>query len=292
MADAYAKILLFGEHIVLQGAEALALPWTAFRGQWSWGNHAAQQALPQLASYLRQLQQQKSLLAPLDLAAFQEDLAKGLYFASDIPTGYGAGSSGALCAALYKRYQQSAAPTDPAVLREQLAQLESFFHGSSSGTDPLICYLEQAIHIVPGEGIRVFDWRWQDYLDLHFFVLDTGISRQTGPWVEAFKAKAENTDFGQMMREKLIPASDAAIEALQSGKAQLLWQYFQQISYLQYHHLREFIPEAFHSIWQAGLDQERYYLKLCGAGGGGFILGLTRTADAVPQPNHNILPLT
>lgn len=293
MADTYAKILLFGEHIVLQGAEALAMPWTAFRGQWAQDADAPQQELPPFANYLQQLQQQQKLMSPLDIVAFQKDLRKGIYFKSDIPTGYGAGSSGALCAALYKRYQTATAPEDLSLLQRQFAQLESFFHGSSSGTDPLICYLEQAIHIVPGQGIRAFDWDWKDYPNLHFFVIDTGIQRQTAPWVAAFKAKTEQDNFSKEMRDSLIPASNAAIRALRKSQSEIVRASWRTISHFQYEHLRDWIPETFHAAWKTGLGTEDYQLKLCGAGGGGFILGISRNRQTIRQiaKTYHILPI-
>jgi mevalonate kinase len=39
------------------------------------------------------------------------------------------------------------------------------------------------------------------------------------------------------------------------------------------------IPSAFHSLWQKGIDSNAYYLKLCGSGGGGYILGFTKDLD-------------
>ena len=36
------------------------------------------------------------------------------------------------------------------------------------------------------------------------------------------------------------------------------------------------IPESFHQLWQKGIETNDYYLKLCGSGGGGFILGFTQ----------------
>ena len=36
------------------------------------------------------------------------------------------------------------------------------------------------------------------------------------------------------------------------------------------------IPEKFHGIWQHGIESNDYYLKLCGSGGGGYILGFTQ----------------
>jgi mevalonate kinase len=39
------------------------------------------------------------------------------------------------------------------------------------------------------------------------------------------------------------------------------------------------IPEQFHSVWQRGIDTNDYYLKLCGSGGGGYILGFTKDLE-------------
>ena len=294
MAHAFAKILLFGEHIVLQGAEALALPWSAFKGEWAWaGNQEEapnQQRLPVFGQYLQQIQDKGLLLAPLDVESFRQDLLNGLFFASDIPTGYGAGSSGALCAALYKKYQTTEAPADLQELKRQFAQLESFFHGSSSGTDPLICYLNQAIHIIPGQGVLTMDWNLaddktgrQDSPDLHFFVIDTGIRRQTGPWVEAFKVKAKEKAFNTRMEEVLIPASNAAIQTLLANNSSLTYQHFSTISAFHFQELPEFIPVDFQDIWQQGLASDTFKLKICGAGGGGFILGVSQQPETIHQ---------
>jgi mevalonate kinase len=37
--------------------------------------------------------------------------------------------------------------------------------------------------------------------------------------------------------------------------------------------------EQFHAIWQNGIDTNDYYLKLCGSGGGGYILGFTEDLE-------------
>jgi mevalonate kinase len=36
------------------------------------------------------------------------------------------------------------------------------------------------------------------------------------------------------------------------------------------------IPHKFEEIWRKGLETNAYYLKLCGSGGGGFVLGFTQ----------------
>ena len=39
------------------------------------------------------------------------------------------------------------------------------------------------------------------------------------------------------------------------------------------------IPAQFHELWKQGLDTNDYYLKLCGSGGGGYILGFAADFD-------------
>jgi mevalonate kinase len=35
------------------------------------------------------------------------------------------------------------------------------------------------------------------------------------------------------------------------------------------------IPQNFHKIWKMGIESNDYFLKLCGSGGGGYILGFS-----------------
>ena len=39
------------------------------------------------------------------------------------------------------------------------------------------------------------------------------------------------------------------------------------------------IPKKFHQLWASGIESNDYYLKLCGSGGGGYILGFTEDID-------------
>ena len=39
------------------------------------------------------------------------------------------------------------------------------------------------------------------------------------------------------------------------------------------------IPDKFKKLWKEGIDSNSYYLKLCGSGGGGFILGFTENYE-------------
>jgi mevalonate kinase len=50
------------------------------------------------------------------------------------------------------------------------------------------------------------------------------------------------------------------------------------------------IPQGFHDLWREGLDSEEYYLKLCGSGGGGFVMGFTRDYDKVKSKFEGFAP--
>ena len=39
------------------------------------------------------------------------------------------------------------------------------------------------------------------------------------------------------------------------------------------------IPHSMKELWQQGIETNAYYLKLCGSGGGGFVLGFTPDYD-------------
>jgi len=56
------------------------------------------------------------------------------------------------------------------------------------------------------------------------------------------------------------------------------------------------IPAAFIDVWKAGLETDDYYLKLCGSGGGGFLLGFAENLDKAhelfKQRNIEIIPVS
>lgn len=283
-----AKLLLLGEHTVLKGSQALAIPFPLFKGYWAFcqtenQRGQKQQKLPQLLAYLQGLQEKEQLLSLLELNRFAEDLNNGLYFESDIPNGYGLGSSGALCAAIYAEYASQATP-DLLQLKKELAQIESFFHGSSSGIDPLIIFLNQPVLIDQGKSIQTVSFQNKvpaSAKTFSFFLLDTGISRQTAPFVNLFLKKCEQPAYLDAINQQLAVQTDQAIQHLLSNDLEPLYENFLQISAFQHEHFKEMIPSAFHPVWEEGLESRDYALKLCGAGGGGFLLGMAKWDSGV-----------
>jgi mevalonate kinase len=281
----HGKLLLFGEHTILRGSKALALPLPLYSGHWAYS--AAIPPALSLEGYVAHLYKQEEtegLLAGLQLSAFEREVNKGLYFASDIPVGYGAGSSGALCAAVYERFASNPIAREEvgryALLKSQLAQLESYFHGASSGTDPLICYLNRPVVLFPDGHIFRIPLPLVKRSQGQFFLLDTGLSRKTGSLVEYFLKQCESPAFATVIAEELVPATEAAIESYLAADGHHLAQAIHRLSVLQLEHLEALIPPAYRQLWAAGLEEGSFALKLCGAGGGGFILGYALDFEA------------
>ena len=69
--------------------------------------------------------------------------------------------------------------------------------------------------------------------------------------------------------------SDRCVEHFLTGDIKSLFGDLKRLSKTVLTHFKPMIPEQFHSLWKTGIDTNAYYLKLCGSGGGGYILGFT-----------------
>jgi mevalonate kinase len=295
-----AKILLFGEYTIINGSHALAIPISQFKGKWAFGKDNETKTLRAdldgFVDYLDELNRKGDLLNGLDLQKFRQQLDEGLYFDSDIPHGYGAGSSGALCAAVYERFSKKEKAEQESVdspnLRKKLAQLESFFHGSSSGIDPLISFFNKPIFIESDKNSIVQLPRPKSSKGA-VFLLDTGIERKTEPLVRLFLEKCNDENFAKICEEQLANYNEKAIQYFLAARWRDFFKTIQQISQLQLEHFNEMIPQDFISVWKKGLEQDLFKLKLCGAGGGGFILGFTEDFEqtTLAIPNEKLIPI-
>ncbi|MEM7573009.1 MAG: hypothetical protein AAF433_08910 [Bacteroidota bacterium] len=260
-----AKVLLFGEHTVLRGSQALAIPYPRFSAHWAQGRRPDLR----LQAFARDLRLHLQL-DWLDYERLEADLKAGWYLESTVPSGYGLGSSGTVCAAIYDRYCFEA--VSPNELRRRLASMETHFHGSSSGTDPYISFTQEPILIEPEEVRSVeLPQGWQ----AGFFLLDTGQEREAGPIIADLSRRYDiDADWQQLVDEQWTAPTNEAIDRLLSGKElpaveEDFRRSFRRISDFQLEHLWAYIPRRLQDLWNA----DNYCLKLCGAGGGGFVLG-------------------
>ena len=285
----YAKILLFGEYGIIKDSKGLAIPYTTYRGalkstsDLSGEAEKSNQNLIRFCNYLEGLDTTE---VSFRLDALKVDIAAGMYFDSSIPQGYGVGSSGALVAAIYDKYATDKITVLENLTRDKLLKLkevfglmESFFHGKSSGLDPLNSYLSLPILINSKTHIEPAGIPSQKDGKGAVFLLDSKIVGETEPMVNIFMNKMKNEGFRKMLNEEFATYTDACISDFLQGKVTSLFGNVKKLSKLVLKNFKPMIPTAFHKVWEQGLKTNDYYLKLCGSGGGGYILGFTEDYD-------------
>ncbi len=299
----FSKILLFGEYSIIQDSMGLATSYPLFEGHLRFQSAKTDSSVPKdqelkaLSQYLDKMQKNEKMLSSFDLSSFKFDIGQGLYFKSTIPHGYGLGSSGALCAAIYDRYvekRENAQIEKVLELKKYFALIESHFHGASSGIDPLICYLNTSLLIRAKNKLSTV--RFPDYEtgDGAIFLLNTGRSRRTEPLVNLFLEKcSSNQEFNQLCKSILLSSTNTAINSFLERDTNVLYESFKEISSFQYIHFTPMIPKLFQDVWKEGLSSDSFYLKLCGAGGGGFLLGISKNFHKIADTlkDYELRPL-
>jgi mevalonate kinase len=285
----YSKILLFGEYGIIQDSKGLSIPYNFYNGALKSDENPtdeakkSNQSLVKFVAYLKQLQTEQPDLVTFNIELLQNDVNHGMYFDSSIPQGYGVGSSGALVAAIYDKYAANKITVLENLTREKLLQLksifsnmESFFHGKSSGLDPLNSYLSLPILINSKDNIEAAGIPSQSATGKGaVFLLDSGIVGETAPMVNIFMENLKDQGFRKMLKSQFIKYTDSCVENFLQGDMKSLFKNTKELSKVVLSNFKPMIPEQFHQIWQNGIETNDYYLKLCGSGGGGYILGFT-----------------
>ncbi|MBW2960982.1 mevalonate kinase family protein [Mesonia aestuariivivens] len=300
----YSKILLFGEYGIIKDSKGLSIPYNFYNGalkidsNLSEAQEKSNHNLQRFADYLASLQNSNTDLVEFNLNELTKDIEAGMYFDSSIPQGYGVGSSGALVAAIYDKYALNKITVLENLSREKLlklkeifGQMESFFHGKSSGLDPLNSYLSLPILINSKDNIEAAGIPSQSNEGKGaVFLLDSGMVGETAPLVNLFMENLKQEGFRKMLKDKFVKHTDACVEDFMKGDVKSLFLNIKQLSHVVLDNFKPMIPKQFHKLWKDGIDTGNYYLKLCGSGGGGYILGFTEDIDKARTAlkNHNL----
>lgn len=299
------KLLLFGEYSLMAGSRALIMPLTRYSGRLALpgrndpGDPSAIRSNRELRNFLDYLSGLESKeagpgqgspgfqdktgqppLLPPEGRKMAGEIDRGLYFLSDIPEKYGVGSSAALTASVYEAFARKKINRDTENRKELtelkgiFSRMESYYHSSSSGIDPLCSYTGKsllfegtftrpvAIQALPGNQ--------------RLFLLDSGIRGGTGQGVSGFRSKLEkDPHFARIIREDLAGMVEDCIRELLQGAGQAFARHFARISEFQLEKFGDLIPSSIRRIWDQGLRTGTHALKLCGSGGGGFFLGFS-----------------
>lgn len=285
----YAKILLFGEYGIIKDSKGLAIPYNSYQGALKTSEEFSETAIASnknLKEFYNYLSNLKTDIVYFQLDDFKSDIDNGMYFDSSIPQGYGVGSSGALVASIYDKYVDDKITVLENLTRDKLLKLkaifslmESYFHGSSSGLDPLNSYLSLPILINSKDDLEATGIPSQKEGKGAVFLLDSEMTGETAPMVSIFMDRMKNEGFRRMLNEDFARYTDACIDDFLQGNVKSLFGNVKQLSKVVLANFKPMIPKAFHQLWQQGIDSNSYYLKLCGSGGGGYILGFTEDYD-------------
>ena len=281
----YAKILLFGEYGIIKDSKGLAIPYNSYQGALIISDDTTEKAKDsnqKLSEFYLYLLQLKDPEIQLRLDELKVDIDRNMHFDSSIPQGYGVGSSGALVAAIYDKYADDKITVLENLTREKLLKLkstfskmESFFHGKSSGLDPLNSYLSLPILIKSKNNLEATGIPSQKEGKGAVFLLDSEMIGETQPMVNIFMNKMKNEGFRNMIDRDFARHTDNCIDDFLHGNVTSLFGNVKKLSKVVLKHFKPMIPDSFHQLWKNGIETNDYYLKLCGSGGGGYILGFT-----------------
>jgi len=277
----YSKILLFGEYGIIKNSKGLSIPYNFFKGGLKIGNFendTEKESNKNLIDFKNYLKTIESTIVEFDFVKLEKDLKNGMFFDSSIPQGYGVGSSGALVAALYDRYALNKITvlenlTKPKILtlKNLFSKMESFFHGKSSGLDPLNSYLSLPILIHSKNEIETTGIPSQTSNGKGaVFLLDSGTSSETAPMVDLFFKSMKNKNYNKIIKENFIKTTDDCVEDFLNGDFNSLFKNMKILSKVVLENFKPMIPKDFHQLWKKGIESDDYFLKLCGSGGGGI----------------------
>ena len=257
-----SKVILFGEYSVILGSQVLGVPLSDRYGYWSQEPGRNSRMTNGLIDYLI-----KECSSFLDVNKIKEIGSGQIFYRSTIKRGYGTGSSGAISAATYDFCSIQLEVHIP-TLRKQLAKIESFFHGKSSGFDPLISIKNNPIlRDEHGDYKLLNPSAIPQHSIAKIYLLDSGDRRRVKGLVPRFmEMNKEVPSIGKQLTElnntiisKLLADQDINVDVA-------------NLSAFQLEHMQPMIIDRLMPFWQEGLTKGDYFIKLCGTGGGGYYL--------------------
>lgn len=278
-----SKVMLVGEYGVVAGGSALTIPFRKFNARVrsvkdvpAGKEEEASQSVHYLKALFNYIKSKPdgSFNAPPDLDKFS-DRIEDQWLDMSIPIGYGLGSSGAVSAAVYDLFFPGSENQSLIHQKEDLASIESYFHGQSSGVDALTCYTDVPLYFHTDGTIQIVDIDPTSFPgNYRFFLLDSGKRFDTGPLVKHFLENMENPGFASSIRSEYLVVNQKLIETLIGERDADPALLVRVLSDYQFTHFRKMIPFQAVDLWIEGQVSNEYYLKLNGSGGG-FMLGIT-----------------
>lgn len=289
MRTYHSKILLFGEYSLMMGSLALGIPYRPYKAGISAGDDLKRPGSRDQRSnaILKQYYESYLILQPglhtvIDMEKLGKDIGEGLCIESDIPVKRGLGSSGALCAAIYGHYA-----FDPVIswagqvngnwrsLRNTFITMESWFHLRSSGFDALLSYLDQPLLLFGDGAIKQVSFPGDVKALASVFLVNTGTEAGTAEQVRNFLKDFFGKSRQSVQGKELISLNNFCVNTWLGDDKAGFAMAMKELSEFQLVNMSRLIPGNMREIWSVGLKNDSFYLKICGSGGGGFLLGFS-----------------
>jgi len=291
-----AKILLFGEYGIILDSMALAIPYVRFSGQFRFCNQLSDnrskmevESNYELKKLLNFLKNKTSRFKFINLERFEDEVNQGLYFDSSIPFGSGLGSSGTLTAAIYERYLLYSQHNEFQSIKTDLAAIETYFHGKSSGFDPLVSLLNKPL-LMNNQSSIISDIDLSTFFSTYtIFLINSHSKGNTGALVSLFMENYQNQDFKKSIDNEYIPIINQTIGAVTASDFGSFDRFISRYSEFQFTYFEAMIQPGMRNYFEHGIVSGDFSLKLCGSGGGGYILGIARDrikAESYFNLNH------
>ena len=219
-ASASAKTILFGEHAVVYGEPAIAIPLINTRTFVSLipngtGFRVISEKIGLNAGF-DELDPENGINCLLRLLMSEFSLEQlpqeTLEIRSDIPIASGLGSGAALSIAIIRAFAlRMGSETDTETINRLAYEIEKVYHGTPSGIDNTVIAYEQPVFFTKNAGFRPFE---ADLSELPLLVVDSGIRSRTVDVVSDVRAHFDRNEdpileIGSLVRE--------ACETLRSG---------------------------------------------------------------------------
>lgn len=283
-ATAPGKIILFGEHAVVYGRPAIAVPVSQLRATAvveAGREPGIRLVAPDLGQNMMLTETAvddpiAAVIAQVQAAANLPDLPDlTITVTSKIPVASGLGSGAAITACVIRAlaaFLGLTALTTNEWVSELTYEIEKIHHGTPSGIDNTVVAYERPVYFVRQQPKNRID-PFSVAVPLHFVVADTGVSsrtklvvadvrRQWQAWPERFNALFAGC--GQIAAEARVAIEQGQLETVGRlmNENQLLLQEMTVSS------------PALDNLVSAALDGGALGAKLSGAGRGGNMIGL------------------
>jgi mevalonate kinase len=281
-ATACGKIILLGEHAVVYGQPAIALPIRARR---------ARARLIPVGLGCRIDAPEVGIRAPLDDLPEDQPLAfcirlaserlgipipdGTIRIASEIPVASGLGSGAAVSCALVRLLASTAARTiTPEELSSIVLEVERLYHGHPSGVDNTVIAWEQPIWFESGKPICLLPIT----LPMQLIIADSGIPGETKSSVAGVRERWQTEPARyQQLFDQIGSCSRVGRTALETGDLRALGTIMREDHQL----LQEIgvsLPALDHLV-EAATAAGALGAKLSGGGLGGHVIALADTAQ-------------